>query len=84
MWLGSVFIKAARAEGNQIAVEKGDYFDLSLKSNLDDQTRKPDEFVLVCDGELTEELDSIIEKYERKYPDIISVYRLNQNHQAFP
>ena len=27
MWLGSVFIKAARAEGNQIAVEKGDYFD---------------------------------------------------------
>ena len=59
--------------------EKGDYFDLSLKSNLDDQTRKPDEFVLVCDGELTEELDSIIEKYERKYPDIISVYRLNQN-----
>jgi len=59
--------------------EKGEYFDLALKSNLDDQTRKPDEFVLVCDGELNEELDTIIEKYVVKYPDIISVYRLNQN-----
>ena len=27
MWLGSVFIKATRADGNQILVEKGDYFD---------------------------------------------------------
>lgn len=59
--------------------EKGEYFDLALKSNLEDQTRKPDEFVLVCDGELNEELDTIIEKYVVKYPDIISVYRLNQN-----
>ena len=26
-WLGSVLIKAARAPGNQILFEKGDYFD---------------------------------------------------------
>ena len=29
MWLGSVLIKAVRAEGNQIILEKGDYFDCS-------------------------------------------------------
>lgn len=27
MWLGSVLIKAARTDGNQIVVEKGEYFD---------------------------------------------------------
>jgi hypothetical protein len=27
LWLGSVLIKAARAPGNQILYEKGDYFD---------------------------------------------------------
>ncbi len=29
MWLGSVLIKAERTDGNQIIVEKGDYFDCS-------------------------------------------------------
>ncbi|WP_306298630.1 glycosyltransferase [Enterococcus cecorum] len=59
--------------------EKPEFLDLSLKSNLDDQTRKPDEFVLVCDGPLTEELDEVISKYQTKYPDILKVYRTEEN-----
>ena len=59
--------------------EKAEFLDRSLQSNLDDQTRKPDEFVLVCDGPLTEELDSVIAKYEKKYPDIFKLFRTEQN-----
>lgn len=55
--------------------EKADYFDLSLKSNLIDQTLKPDEMVLICDGELNPELDAVIDKYQRLLPDVLRVYR---------
>lgn len=55
------------------------FFDIALRSNLEDQTRKPDEFVLVCDGELTEELEEVIEKYEKRHPDVLKVYRREEN-----
>lgn len=55
--------------------EKPEYFDLSLESNLIKQTLQPNEFVLVCDGPLTHELDSVIEKYQNLYPNIMKVYR---------
>lgn len=55
------------------------FFDLSLKSNLDDQTRKPDEFILVCDGPLTIELNQVISKYQEKYPDFLRVFRTEKN-----
>lgn len=55
------------------------HFDLSLESNLVKQTRLPDEMVLVCDGPLTEELDAVIQKYEALCPDVLQVYRLEQN-----
>lgn len=55
------------------------FFDLSLKSNLDDQTRKPDEFILVCDGPLNPGLDKVITKYQEKYPDTLKVYRTEKN-----
>ncbi len=51
------------------------FFDLSLNSILLKQTLKPDEFVLICDGELTPELDAIIAKYKELLPDIFKVYR---------
>lgn len=50
-------------------------FDLSLQSNLVDQTLQPDEFILVCDGELTPDLEIIIDKYQKQFPDILKVYR---------
>ena len=57
------------------AKEKADIFDVSLRSNITEQTLKPDEFVLVCDGELTAELEAVISYYAMLYPDIFIVYR---------
>lgn len=59
--------------------EQPNFFDASLKSILCDQIQKPDEFVLVCDGPLTDELESVISKYNKQYPDIFKVFRTEQN-----
>lgn len=53
-------------------------FDRALESITDAQSIKPDEIVLVCDGELNEELDTVIEKYQNKWP-IFNIIRLEQN-----
>lgn len=55
--------------------EKSEYFDLALESNLIKQTLLPNEFVLVCDGELTPDLEAVIEKYRKLYPNVLKVYR---------
>jgi len=54
------------------------FFNRALQSIIEEQTIKPDEIVLVCDGELNAELDRVIEKYENKY-HIFNVIRLPQN-----
>ena len=46
--------------------EKPEYLDLALKSNLENQTLRPNEMILICDGVLTEELYNVISKYEMK------------------
>ncbi len=43
------------------------------------QTHKTDDFVLVCDGDLTEELNAVIDSYASRYHDIFNVVRLPQN-----
>lgn len=55
--------------------ENPSYFDLSLESILIKQTLLPNEFVLVCDGELTPELEAVIDRYMKICPDILKVYR---------
>ena len=55
--------------------EKPDFFDLALESNMVKQTLRPDEFILVCDGELTPELEVVIEKYRELFPNVLKVYR---------
>lgn len=55
--------------------ENPSYFDLSLESILIKQTLLPNEFVLVCDGELTPDLEAVIDKYMKIFPDILKVYR---------
>lgn len=55
--------------------EKPEFFDLSLESNLIKQTLPPNEFVLVCDGELTQDLEAVIEKYRKLFPNVLKVYR---------
>ena len=58
--------------------EKSEYLQLALDSVIN-QTLKPDEIVLVQDGELTEVLYTVIEKYKQKYPAIFKTYALKQN-----
>lgn len=43
------------------------------------QTVAPEQFVLVCDGPLTKELDAVITEYETVYPELMTVVRLEKN-----
>lgn len=54
--------------------EKPEYLDQSIQSMIN-QTVKSNDFVLVCDGPLTPELDAVIEKYK----DVLHVVRLKTN-----
>lgn len=56
------------------AKEKAEYLERSINSVLQ-QTVKTDDFVVVCDGSLTAELDEVI----RKYNSSLNVVRLPQN-----
>lgn len=58
--------------------EEPEYLKQSLESIID-QTRKPDQIVIVKDGKLTQELDSIIKYYYDKYPKIIKIYGYEEN-----
>ena len=59
--------------------EKGEYLDRSLQSVWDDQTRKPEQIVLVEDGPLTEELYAVIDKWKGMLGDKLVVCRNEQN-----
>ena len=43
------------------------------------QTVPTDDFVLVCDGPLTDELDAVIEEEQEKFGDVLHVVRLSKN-----
>lgn len=58
--------------------EKADYLCLSVKSMID-QTVPPEQFVLVCDGPLTPELDAVIEEFVQDYPRLFTVVRMEKN-----
>lgn len=58
--------------------EKPEYLRQSMNSILN-QSVPTDDFVLVCDGPLTEELDAVIESMQREYPYILHVVRLETN-----
>lgn len=50
----------------------------AIQSMLD-QTVLTDDFVIVCDGPLTGELDGVIADFEAKYPGLFQILRLPQN-----
>lgn len=58
--------------------EKAEYLRLSTNSILS-QTIPTNDFVLMCDGPLTEELDAVIEDLLREHSDVIRVIRLEEN-----
>ena len=59
--------------------EKPEYLKVSIESMLN-QTVKTNDFVLVCDGPLTPELDEVIYGFEKDNKNIFNVVRLDENH----
>lgn len=57
--------------------EKAEYFRESILSMLR-QTAATDDFVIVCDGPLTKELDAVIEEMDRQYPNLFRIIRLEE------
>lgn len=43
------------------------------------QTLKTDDFILVCDGPLTDELNKVIEEMKNQYSDVLHIHRLKTN-----
>lgn len=43
------------------------------------QTAPTNDFVLVCDGPLTQELNALVDSYKKKYERLFNVYHLPQN-----
>lgn len=58
--------------------EKAEYLQQALNS-IFDQTFPTNDFVLVCDGKLTDSLNEVIEKAKNKHPEILHVIKLEQN-----
>ncbi len=59
--------------------EKPEYLRESLYSIVN-QTKMPNEVVLVCDGELTKDLYDVIDEYKENYADIFKIisYKVNR------
>ncbi|HCX63325.1 MAG TPA: glycosyl transferase [Clostridiales bacterium] len=58
--------------------EKPEYFVQSIESMIN-QTLKPDEIVIVKDGELTKELEDIIDQYVENYQGLFNIVPLKVN-----
>ena len=58
--------------------EKPEYFRQAIDSMLN-QTVLTNDFVIVCDGPLTVELDKVIDDFTEKQPDLFSIIRLENN-----
>lgn len=58
--------------------EKAEYLEQSINSMIN-QSYQTNDFVLVCDGELTDKLNEVISKYEQLYKDIFHIIRLKNN-----
>ena len=58
--------------------EKAEYLEIAIESMLN-QTVPPEQFVIVEDGPLTDELEQVVLKYEIEKPDLFTVVRLDKN-----
>lgn len=58
--------------------EKPEYLRQSMDS-IYNQTVKTNDFVLVCDGPLSDELDAVIEEMQLKFGSVLNVVRLEKN-----
>ena len=60
------------------AKEKSEYLRLSMQS-MWEQTVPTNDFVLVCDGPLTEDLNKVIADMEQEHQAVLNVIRLDKN-----
>ena len=58
--------------------EKPEHLEAAVQSMLR-QTVATDDFVIVCDGPLTAELDAVLERYEAQNPSVLHLIRLPEN-----
>ena len=58
--------------------EKAQNLEVSMRS-IFNQTYPTNDFVLVCDGKLTDELDAVVNSFKRKYYTQLNIIRLEQN-----
>ena len=56
-----------------------DFLRAAIISSYEQQTLKPDEFVLIVDGPVSKNIDEVIYEFENKYGDIFKVHRLKEN-----
>lgn len=56
---------------------------ISIDSMIN-QTIPPEEFILVVDGLLTPELDTVVKEYENKYPELFTILRFDENRGLGP
>lgn len=59
--------------------EKAEYFNRSLESNWDEQTLRPNQIVLVVDGPIGEDLNSVVLHWQEKLGNLLCVIRNEQN-----
>lgn len=58
--------------------ENPEYFKIAIDSMLA-QSVKPADFVIVCDGELTKEINLVLSEFTNNYPDLFNIVRLKEN-----
>lgn len=58
--------------------EKPQYLREAINSMLN-QTLKLDEFVIIQDGNLTKELEAVIEEYKNKYKNLFNIIKIKEN-----
>lgn len=63
--------------------EKAEYMKLAIQSMLD-QTIFPDEFIIVKDGPISQELDHTIEKFVKQFPDLFTIITIKENSGLGP
>lgn len=58
--------------------EKPAFFASAIQSMMD-QTIPTNDFVIVCDGPLTEDLYEILDRFDGQYPGVFNIIRLEEN-----
>ena len=58
--------------------EQPEFFRAAVESMLH-QTVPPTDFVIVCDGPPTEELDRVVEEFHTKFPKLFQIIRRKTN-----